>query len=294
MFFLHLQVHCFNWPLCKLQQQKNHQTKKNFQQLFILLFRNNFSWTNFIWWSWHDQAGHNIYLKYLFDFHIKPGQISVKTDPPPKSITTWLDLKCDMWHIKHDMWHLTCGVRHVTNDTWHVIYDMLWEVNILLKFQLSSTYYLWFMIFWQFGWKCWLNDWLNEWMHSEAVCRTARTTQGLLITNELIEIIRFVIHAGIFPDLGSFVCHSLVALTSFPSSGSSVGAAASDFLMGSSCGQWWYPGSLGLHSVKVYRCWSMSERGVCQHLAVAVLIVRHEFDRLRALWSYRRQWVLSI
>ena len=74
------------------------------------------------------------------------------------------------------MWHMTCDTWHVTRDTWHVTCDMLWGVNILSKFQLPSSYCLWFMIFWWFGGKGWLTQSINN----EAVCRTAPATPGLL------------------------------------------------------------------------------------------------------------------
>ena len=70
---------------------------------------------------------------------------------------------------------MTPDTRHVTCDTWHVTHDT-WGVNILSKFQLPSSYGLWFMIFWRFGGKGLLTDWLNH----EGVCRTAPATPGLL------------------------------------------------------------------------------------------------------------------
>ena len=50
----------------------------------------------------------------------------------------------------------------MTRDTWHV-----WGgVNILSKFQLPSSYRLWFMILWRSGGKGWIAEWrgsqLNE------------------------------------------------------------------------------------------------------------------------------------
>ena len=92
-----------------------------------------------------------------------------------------------MWHVTHDMWHVTCDTWHVTrdkwdvtHDTWHVKCDMFGEVNIPSKFQLPSSYCLWFMIIWRSGRKGWLTELINEWMNDEAVYRTAPATPGLL------------------------------------------------------------------------------------------------------------------
>ena len=67
-------------------------------------------------------------------------------------------MTCDMWHVTCDTWHVTC-------DMWHC--DILWGVNILIKFQLPSFYCFWFMIFWRFGGKGWLTDWLTEGSHPQ-------------------------------------------------------------------------------------------------------------------------------
>ena len=81
----------------------------------------------------------------------------------------------------HDMWHVTCDMWHVT---WHVTHDMwyVWGVNILSKFQLPSSYGLWFIILWISGGKGWLNESMNKSMNDEAVYRTAPATPGLLIS----------------------------------------------------------------------------------------------------------------
>ena len=70
------------------------------------------------------------------------------------------------------MWHVTCDTGHVTRDTWHV-----WRVSILSKFQLPSSYCMWFMILWRFGGKGWINKLIND----KAVYRTAPATPGMLI-----------------------------------------------------------------------------------------------------------------
>ena len=58
-----------------------------------------------------------------------------------------------------DFWifFVTCDV---TRDTWHV--TCLGGVNIPSKFQLPSSYGLWFMILWISGGKGWLSDWMNQ------------------------------------------------------------------------------------------------------------------------------------
>ena len=58
----------------------------------------------------------------------------------------------------------------------HVTRDMFGGVNILSKFQLPSSYCLWFMILWRSGGK----GWLNESMNDVAVYRTAPAIPGLL------------------------------------------------------------------------------------------------------------------
>ena len=80
-----------------------------------------------------------------------------------------------MWHVTRDTWH-------VTRDTWHVTCDMFGGVNILSKFQLPSSYRLWFMILWRSGGKGSLADWIND----EAVYRTAPATPGLLKTLSIL------------------------------------------------------------------------------------------------------------
>ena len=50
---------------------------------------------------------------------------------------------------------------HVTRDTWHVTRDTFGGVNILSKFQLSSSYCFWFMILWWYFRKR-MNHLINE------------------------------------------------------------------------------------------------------------------------------------
>ena len=57
-------------------------------------------------------------------------------------------------------------------------------VNILSKFQLSSSNGLGFMMLWISGGKGslthWINELIKELINDEAVCRTAPATPGLL------------------------------------------------------------------------------------------------------------------
>ena len=78
-----------------------------------------------------------------------------------------------MWQVTGDRWQVTC-------DTWHMTCDMYGRVNILSKFQLPSSYRLWFMILGRSGGKGSLTEWMNEWMNHVAVYRTAPATPGLL------------------------------------------------------------------------------------------------------------------
>ena len=92
----------------------------------------------------------------------------------------------DTWHATRDMWH-------VTHDMWHVACDMFGGVNILSKFQLPSSYRLWFMILWRSGGKGWITELINEWMNDKAVYRTAPATPGLfnIMTFCVIYILKF-------------------------------------------------------------------------------------------------------
>ena len=55
-------------------------------------------------------------------------------------------------------------MQHMTRDMWHVTPDMLWGVNILSKFQLSSPYGFWFILYFEdLEEKAdWLTDWINQ------------------------------------------------------------------------------------------------------------------------------------
>ena len=60
-----------------------------------------------------------------------------------------------MWHKTDDMWHLIGDTRQVTRDTWY-------GVNILSKFQLSSSSGLGVKMFWRFGGKALVNESVTE------------------------------------------------------------------------------------------------------------------------------------
>ena len=70
----------------------------------------------------------------------------------------------------------------MTRDMRHMTCDTFGGENILSKFQLPSSYRLWFMILWRSGGKGWLTELMNELMNDEAVYRTAPATPGLLIS----------------------------------------------------------------------------------------------------------------
>ena len=63
-----------------------------------------------------------------------------------------------------DTWHVTCDTWHVTHDMWYVTHDTFGGVNILSKFQLPSSYCLWFTILWRSGGKGWLTQLMNQLM----------------------------------------------------------------------------------------------------------------------------------
>ena len=81
-----------------------------------------------------------------------------------------------MWQVTGDRWQW-----HVTRDTWNITHDTWCGVNILSKFQLSSSNGLGFMMLWISGGKGSLTQWINH----EAVCRTAPATPGRLIIHIL-------------------------------------------------------------------------------------------------------------
>ena len=67
-----------------------------------------------------------------------------------------------MWDVTHNKWHMT-------GDMWR-------GVNLLSKFQLTSSYGLEITMYWIYFHKSSLNVLIND----EGVCRTAPATPGLL------------------------------------------------------------------------------------------------------------------
>ena len=130
--------------------------------------------------GWHDDHGPtNVGAMVKLD-----GEGPVDNRPSPKNHPQALCKKkkkiaCDTWHVTHDTWHMTC--------------DTLWGVDILSKFQLPSSYGLWFMISWRLGGK----GWPTELMNHGGDCRTAPVTPGLLIIN----IINYWYTAGFVEQL---------------------------------------------------------------------------------------------
>ena len=88
-------------------------------------------------------------------------------------------MTCDTWLVTCDTWHVTRDMWRVTRDKWHVSRLGGW---FLSKFQLPSSYCLWFMILWRSGGKGWVTEWINEWINDKAVYRTAPATPVLLKT----------------------------------------------------------------------------------------------------------------
>ena len=84
-------------------------------------------------------------------FNKKNGVGPVDNRPSPAKLHHFVREKINK------LWHMTCDTWHVTHDMWHVTCDIFGEVNILSKFQLPSSYCLWFMIIWRSGGKGSLN-----------------------------------------------------------------------------------------------------------------------------------------
>ena len=57
------------------------------------------------------------------------------------------------------------NIKKLKKYMWHVTRDMFGGVKILSKFQLPSSYCLWFMLLWRSGRKGWLNQSMNEWIN---------------------------------------------------------------------------------------------------------------------------------
>ena len=81
-----------------------------------------------------------------------------------------------MWQVTCDTWQVTRDTWHVTSDMWHVTHDNWCIVNILSKFQLSSSNGLGFLMLWISGGK----GSLNQSVSNGGDCRTAPAAPGLL------------------------------------------------------------------------------------------------------------------
>ena len=70
---------------------------------------------------------------------------------------------------------------------WHVTHDRWGEVNLLLKFQIPSSYGLVVTVFWRYFHKGWVSDFISD----EGICRIAPTkpvnTQPITILPILLE-----------------------------------------------------------------------------------------------------------
>ena len=85
-----------------------------------------------------------------------------------------------MWLVTGDMWHTTCDTWHVTRDMGHLTHDIWGEVNLLSKFQLtSSTVWEWSFVEDIFT----KDQWVSDLKHYKGVCTTDPATPGLLIIN---------------------------------------------------------------------------------------------------------------
>ena len=94
LFFLHLQGNFLNWPLCRFK-------KKLRKKLYHLEITQLDYW---IWWKWHEQAGHYTYVKKknLFAFSIQPAQISVNS-----FFSKWLFQAACLCHLLDYKWYET-------------------------------------------------------------------------------------------------------------------------------------------------------------------------------------------
>ena len=110
----------------------------------------------------HYIAENNIITKDLLLFYKLDGVGPVHNRPSTDKLQHFVQKKKKKWQVTCDMWHVTCDMWHVTRGTlWHVTRDMFWGVNILSKFQLPSSYRLWFMILWRSRGNGWLNELIN-------------------------------------------------------------------------------------------------------------------------------------
>ena len=85
--------------------------------------------------------------------HLYAGKLDgvgpVDNRPSTNKLHHFVQKKNYMWHVTRDMWHMT-------RDTWHMTRDTFGGLNILSKFQLPSSYRLWYMILSRSGGKGWV------------------------------------------------------------------------------------------------------------------------------------------
>ena len=87
---------------------------------------------------------------------------------------------CHRWHWTHDAWHVTCDKWHVTHDMLHVTCDIWWEVNIVQKGQVPSSYGLGVEVFWRY-FKKRVTQLINLWIIDEGVLEQIRLHRLCLI-----------------------------------------------------------------------------------------------------------------
>ena len=87
------------------------------------------------------------------------------------------------WYMNNKKIHVLRDTWRVTHNTSHVTHDMLWEVNIVPKFKLSSSDGLGVIMFRRLGGKGWLTDWTNYGF--EGLSRRATATPSVNISDSL-------------------------------------------------------------------------------------------------------------
>ena len=98
------------------------------------------------------------------------------------SINGKIDIHMDFFKGFSKIWHLTPETWHMTHDMWQ-----WWGVNILSKFQLSSSHGLGVMIFWRFGGKGSLNEWMTKvFVEQPDYPGSVKKVDNVVITQQLI------------------------------------------------------------------------------------------------------------
>ena len=144
---------------------------------FIVLLDHYFSWA--VYWA----SGKSAQLRVRKDnsaslaVYQQNGVGTINNRPSTDKLHHFVqkNVTCDTWHMTCDTWHVIHDMWLMTRDMWHV-----WGVNILSKFQLPSSYCLWFMIIGRSGGKGSPTELNND----KAVHRTAPGTPGLVKTSQ--------------------------------------------------------------------------------------------------------------